>query len=46
MIISIDGDLTLMPYEKEKAIVLLEEGKTIIPLWLDKINQELNFKVH
>lgn len=33
MIVPVNGKMTLMLYEKEKAIAFLESGKTIISLW-------------
>ncbi|WP_066349431.1 MerR family transcriptional regulator [Geminocystis sp. NIES-3708] len=45
MIIPRDGKMHLLPYEREKAIALLEEGKVIMPLWLDKIHRKLGEKV-
>ena len=41
MIVSNNGKLDLMFYEKDKAIVFLEEGKTIVPLWLNGIQAKL-----
>jgi DNA-binding transcriptional MerR regulator len=45
MIIPRDGKMSLLSYEREKAIALLEQGKAIVPLWIDQIHRELTEKV-
>ncbi|WP_373479144.1 MerR family transcriptional regulator [Geminocystis sp.] len=42
MVIANDGTVELLPYQREKAIELLEEEKTIVPLWLDKVHSKLS----
>ncbi len=41
MVIINDGDIELLPYQRQNAIALLEEGKGIVPLWLDQIHNNL-----
>lgn len=45
MIIPRDGKMSLLSYEREKAIELLDQGTSIVPLWLDKIHRKLTEKV-
>ncbi|PHV61486.1 MerR family transcriptional regulator [Cyanobacterium aponinum] len=45
MVIANDGTVELLPYQRERAIALLEEGKAIVPLWIDQIHQQLTEKV-
>lgn len=45
MIIPRDGKMSLLSYEREKAIELLDQGRSIVPLWLDRIHRELTEKV-
>jgi hypothetical protein len=40
-----NGDLKLERFDRENAIALIEQGKAIIPLWLDEIDQELQEKL-
>ncbi|WP_017295246.1 MerR family transcriptional regulator [Geminocystis herdmanii] len=42
MVIANDGTVELLPYQREKAIELLEEEKTIVPLWIDQIHHNLS----
>jgi DNA-binding transcriptional MerR regulator len=42
MVIAHDGKVELLPYQREIAIELLEEEKTIVPLWLDKVHSKLS----
>ncbi|BAQ63842.1 MerR family transcriptional regulator [Geminocystis sp. NIES-3709] len=41
MIIPRDGKMSLLSYEREKAIELLDQGTSIVPLWLDRIHEQL-----
>jgi len=41
MLVANHGSVNLLPYQREEAMVLLEEGKAIIPLWLDRIHEQL-----
>ncbi len=41
MVVASDGTVNLLPYEREGAIALLEEGRGIIPLWIDQIQSNL-----
>ncbi|WP_069789836.1 MerR family transcriptional regulator [Cyanobacterium sp. IPPAS B-1200] len=41
MVVASDGTVNLLPYEREGAISLLEEGKAIVPLWIDQIHKNL-----
>jgi DNA-binding transcriptional MerR regulator len=48
MVIAHDGKVELLPYQRENAIAqrhfviaLLEQGKAIVPLWIDEIHQTL-----
>ncbi|MFQ4143420.1 hypothetical protein [Chlorogloeopsis sp. ULAP02] len=36
-----ERSLALMEYDRTKAIASLDEGKPVIPVWLDKIYQRL-----
>jgi len=53
MVIANNGTVQLLPYQREDAcceadhcvIALLEQGKAIVPLWLDQIHRELTEKV-
>jgi hypothetical protein len=39
------GKLELVEFDLEKAIALLEQGKPMIPVWLDEIYQQLAKKL-
>ncbi|GAB4317729.1 hypothetical protein [Cyanobacterium aponinum] len=41
MVIAHDGIVELLPYQRKDAIKLLEEGKLIVPLWIDQIHSKL-----
>ncbi len=45
MVIANNGTVQLLPYQREDAIALLDQGRSIVPLWLDKIHQRLMEKV-
>ncbi|MGF1489436.1 MAG: MerR family transcriptional regulator [Prochloraceae cyanobacterium] len=39
------GSLILLEFDREEAIVLLDKGLAVIPVWLDKIHQQLKNKI-
>jgi DNA-binding transcriptional MerR regulator len=41
MVIPRDSKMSLLSYEREKAIELLDQGTSIVPLWLDRIHSKL-----
>lgn len=45
MVVAGDGTVDLLPYEREGAIALFEEGRAIVPLCIDQIHQRLMEKV-
>jgi len=40
-----DDSLSLVEFDRERAIASLDEGKAVIPVWLDVIYQELASKL-
>lgn len=46
MVIANDGTVELLPYQRDKAIELLEEEKTIVPLWIDQIHVRLGNEIN
>ncbi|YAF94043.1 MAG: MerR family transcriptional regulator [Nodularia sp. CChRGM 3473] len=40
-----DNSLSLIEFDREKAIASLDEGKPVIPVWLDVIYQQLVLKL-
>jgi len=40
-----DNHFELETFSKERAIAFLEEGKAVIPLWLNEIDQKLQEKL-
>ncbi|MBF2056844.1 MAG: MerR family transcriptional regulator [Cyanobacterium sp. T60_A2020_053] len=41
MVVASDGNVNLLSYERESAIALFEEGRAIVPLWIDQIHQNI-----
>ena len=37
--------LILLQFDREEAIVALDKGQAVIPIWLDKIHQQLKNKI-
>lgn len=46
MIIPRDGKMSLLSYEREKAIELLDQGSSIVPLWLDSVHKKIQEIIH
>jgi hypothetical protein len=40
-----EGILRLRDFEREKAIAFLDQGLSVIPLWLDRLYQDLEGKL-
>jgi hypothetical protein len=40
-----DDSLSLVEFDREQAIASLDEGKPVIPVWLDVIYQNLSQKL-
>ncbi|MFN6179703.1 MAG: MerR family transcriptional regulator [Dolichospermum sp.] len=45
MLLSRDDSLFLVEFDRERAIASLDEGKAVIPVWLDVIYQQLAVKL-
>ncbi|MFN7413326.1 MAG: hypothetical protein ACK5RT_05360 [Dolichospermum sp.] len=45
LLLSEDDSLSLVEFDRERAISYLDEGKAVIPVWLDVIYQELQKKL-
>ncbi|MEH2349056.1 MAG: hypothetical protein V7K55_13785 [Nostoc sp.] len=41
-----ERSLKLMEFDRKKAIASLDEGKLVIPVWLDVIDQQLNKRLN
>ncbi|WP_242034945.1 hypothetical protein [Dolichospermum sp. FACHB-1091] len=45
ILLSRDDSLFLVEFDRKKAIASLDEGKAVIPVWLDVIYQKLSQKL-
>ncbi|MBD1216507.1 MAG: MerR family transcriptional regulator [Aphanizomenon flos-aquae Clear-A1] len=45
LLLSQDDSLSLVEFDRERAIASLDEGKAVIPVWLDVIYQQLSSKL-
>jgi len=45
LLLSQDDSLSLVEFDRERAVAFLDEGKSVIPLWLDVIYQGLAKKL-
>ena len=45
LLLSQDDSLSLVEFDRERAVAFLDEGKSVIPLWLDVIYQGLAQKL-
>jgi hypothetical protein len=45
LLLSQDDSLSLVEFDRKRAIASLDEGKSVIPVWLDVIYQGLDHKL-
>ncbi len=45
MVIANNGTVQLLPYQREDAIALLDQGRSIVPLWIDQIHKILEINI-
>jgi len=45
LLLSQDDSLSLVEFDRKRAISFLDEGKAVIPVWLDVIYQQLQEKL-
>ena len=45
LLLSQDDSLSLVEFDRKRAIASLDEGKSVIPIWLDIIYQQLASKL-
>jgi hypothetical protein len=45
LLLSQDDSLSLVEFDRKRAIASLDEGKSVIPVWLDVIYQQLVLKL-